>query len=273
VLFGALVGGLLAAAVGALIALVAVRISGLLLTLLTLAFAIFADQFLFQYSWSGGGINGVVVPRPQVGPFDFSSDRAFFVLALIVLVICVGIVALVQRGTTGRYLAAVRGSEAGAASLGISLLRSRVTVFALSAGIAGVGGTMFGSLYHSVSSFSFSYVYSLAFVVVVVTTGARRIEGALQAGMAYAIITLLLTYAPQRFSGITPILFAFGAMTYAAHPEGIVEYQKTRWLGRVSRLLAAYDARRGRAELLAPALDGVPQPLPAGKAAEVSGGG
>jgi branched-chain amino acid transport system permease protein len=273
VLVGAVVGGVMAAVAGALIALVAVRISGLLLTLLTLAFAIFADQFLFQYSWSGGGLSGVTVPRPQLGPLNFSSDRSFLVLALVVLVVCVGVVALVQRGTTGRYLAAVRGSEAGAASLGVNLLRSRVTVFALSAGIAGVGGTMFGSLYHSVSASSFSYLYSLAFVVVVVTTGARRIEGALQAGMAYAIITLLLTYAPQRFGGITPILFAVGAMTYAAHQEGIVEYQKTKWLGRVSRLLAAYDARRGRTGAPALSVGGAPPSLDAGRAAEVGGRG
>jgi branched-chain amino acid transport system permease protein len=245
VILGAVVGGLMAAAAGALLALLAVRISGLALTLLTLAFALFADQFLFQYSWSGGGLNGVVVPRPQLGPIDFSSDRSFLVLALVVLMGCIGLVLLVQRGTTGRFLAAMRGSETGAASLGINLVRARVTVFAMSAGIAGVGGALYGSLYHSVSSDNFLYEYSLAFVVVVITTGSRRVEGAVQAGMAYAVITFLLTYAPTRFGGITPVLFAVGAMTYAAHPEGMVEYQKRKWLDRVSRLLAALDARRG----------------------------
>ncbi len=245
VLVGAVVGGLIAAGAGAFLALLAMRISGLLLTLLTLAFALFADQFLFQYTWSGGGLSGVVVPRPVIGPIDFGSDRSFMMLALVVLMLCAGLVLLVQRGTTGRYLAAMRGSETGAASLGINLLRARATVFAMSAGLAGVGGAMFGSLYHSVSAPSFDYVYSLAFVVVVVSTGARRVEGAIQAGMAYALIALALTYAPSRLDGIEPVLFALGAMTYAAHPEGIVEYQKRKWLARVSRLLAAADARRG----------------------------
>jgi ABC-type branched-subunit amino acid transport system permease subunit len=245
VLVGAAVGACMAAAAGAVIALVAVRISGLLLTLLTLAFALFADQFLFQYSWSGGGVSGVVVPRPVLGPVDFGADRSFLLLLLAVLLACIGLVMLVQRGTTGRYLAAMRGSEAGAASLGVNLLRARTTVFAMSAGLAGLGGALFGSLYHTVSSTSFNYVYSLAFVVVVVTTGARRIEGAVQAGMAFALIALALTYVPSRFGGIEPVLFAVGAMTYAAHPEGIVEYQKRKWLGRVSRLLERLDDRRG----------------------------
>ncbi len=265
VLVGAVVGGLMAAAAGALLALLAMRISGLTLTLLTLAFALFADQFLFQYSWSGGGLTGVVVPRPVLGPVNFTSDRSFLMLALVVLVLCMGLVLLVQRGTTGRFLAAMRGSEVGAGSVGINLLRARVTVFAMSAGIAGLGGAMFGSLYHNVSSDSFVYEYSLAFVVVVITTGSRRVEGAVQAGMSYAIITFLLTYAPTRFEGITPVLFAIGAMTYAAHPEGIVEYQKRRWLQRVSRLLEHLDARRGT--------PGAAVPLAGGKAAGVSGRG
>ena len=245
VLAGALAGAVMAAVVGTLIALFAVRVSGLLVTLVTLAFALFADQFLFQYTWSGGGLTGVVVPRPTLGPVDFGSDRSFLLLALVVLVACMGLVILVQRGTTGRYLSAMRGSPTAAASLGINLTRARVTVFAMSAGIAGLGGALYGSLYHTVSAGSFNYVYSLAFVVVVITTGARRVEGAVQAGMAFAVIALILTYVPQRFAGIEPILFAFGAFTYASHQEGIVEYQKAKWLGRVSRLLAAWDQRRG----------------------------
>ena len=246
VVLGALVGAVMAAMAGALLAVLAVRISGLTLTLLTLAFALFADQFLFQYSWSGGGLNGVKVPRPVIGPVNFSSDRSFLLLALVVLVVCMGVVLLVQRGTTGRYLAALRGSETGAASLGINPLRARVTVFALSAAIAGIGGAMFGTLYSPVSSDNFVYEYSLAFVVVVITTGSRRVEGAVQAGMAYAVVQFLLTYAPARFEGLTPVLFAIGAVTYAAHPEGIVEYQKRKWLERVSRLLASYDNHRRR---------------------------
>ena len=84
-------------------------------------------------------------------------------------------------------------------------------------------------------------------MVVVITTGSRTVEGAVQAGMAYAIIALVLAlYLPTRLSGIEPILFAFGAMTYASHPEGIVEYQKSRWLARVGRLLQAHDERRAR---------------------------
>jgi len=247
VLLGAVVGGLIAAVIGTVVAVVAVRVSGLLLALVTLAFAIFADQSLFQYSWTGGGLTGVTVPRPILGSINFGSDRAFLVLCFVALVLCSVLVLLVQRGTVGRYLAAMRGSPVAAASMGINLRTARLTVFAMSAGIAGFGGTLFASVLQHVSADQFTYEYSLVFVVVVITTGSRTIEGAIQAGMGFSVILLLLTlYLPTRFTGIEPILFAFGAMTYAAHPEGIVEYQKSRWMVRVSKLFNAYDERRAR---------------------------
>jgi branched-chain amino acid transport system permease protein len=252
VLLGALIGGVFAAFVGVLIALPALRLSGLPLTLITLAFAIFADQVLFQYSWSGGGDTGVNVPRPSaIGPWSFavgnpSGDKHYLILLMVILALCMGIVALVQRGSVGRYLAAMRGSQVGAASVGISLTRAKVTVFALSAGIAGLGGALYASVQTSVGSQDFSYVLSLAYVVAVITTGATTVEGAVQAGVGLAVITQVLTYLPHRLGGIQFILFAFGTVTYAAHPEGVLEYQKTKWMNRMAKLFAAYDERHGR---------------------------
>jgi len=247
VLLGAVVGGLLAAVVGTVVAIIAIRVSGLLLALVTLAFALFCDQLLFQYSWSGGGLTGVTVPRPVVGSVNFGSDRAFLFLLVVLLAVCMVLVLLVQRGTVGRYLAAMRGSPTAAASLGISLRTVRLTVFAMSAGIAGFGGALYASTVNSVSQQTFPYEYSLVFLVAVITLGPRTVEGAVQAGMGYALGLFALTYLPSRFQGLQPVLFAFGSVTFAAHPEGILEYQKTRWMRRVNRLFAAYDQRRGKA--------------------------
>ncbi|MHB1503108.1 MAG: ABC transporter permease [Acidimicrobiales bacterium] len=246
VLLGAVVGAVLAAVVGVVLALLVIRVSGLLLTLVTLAFALFADNVLFQFSWTGGGVAGLVVPRPAMGSVNFNNDRAFVMLALVVLALCMGVVVLIQRGTVGRYLAAMRGSPTAAASLGINLSWSKVTVFALSAGMAGLGGALYGSIEGPISSTDFNYVLSLVWVVVVITTGAQTVEGAVQAGMAFAVFAQVLTYLPQRVAGIEFIMFAVGALTYAAHPEGIVEYQRSIWMARVGRWLEAWDERRSR---------------------------
>ena len=59
----------------------------------------------------------------------------------------------------------------------------------------------------------------------------------MQAAIGYFVLTHVLTvYAPPRFSTLTVALFAFGALTYAAHPEGVLEYQKRRSTQRFERL-------------------------------------
>ena len=233
VLVGIVVGGAVAALVGAVVALPALRLGGLALALATLAFGLLADNVAFQYSWSGNGDSGVNIPRPEIGSVSFTSGKAFFVLAFVVLAICAAIVYAIRRGTTGRELAAIRGSELASVSIGMNLAKLKIVVFALAAALAGVGGALYGSLQGTVSPNDFNSFLSLVFMVVVVTTGVYTVEGAIEAGMTYVILYQLLDYLPSQWRDLFPILFGIGAITYALHPEGVVEWQKRRLIERV----------------------------------------
>jgi ABC-type branched-subunit amino acid transport system permease subunit len=214
--------------VGAVVALPALRLGGLALALATLAFGLLADNVGFQFSWSGNGDSGVNIPRPQLGSLSFASGKVFFVLAFAILAVSSAVVSAIRRGTTGRELAAMRGSELAAAAIGTNLAKLKVTVFAVAAALAGVGGALYGSLQGTVSPGDFNSLLSLVFMVVVVTTGVYTVEGAIEAGMAYVILYQLLDYLPSQWRNLFPILFGVGAVTYALHPEGIVEWQKRR---------------------------------------------
>jgi branched-chain amino acid transport system permease protein len=159
---------------------------------------------------------------------SFASGKAFFVLASAILALSSAVVFAIRRGTTGRELAAMRGSELAAASIGTNLAKLKITVFAVAAALAGVGGALYGSLQGTVSPGDFNSLLSLVFMVVVVTTGVYTVEGAIEAGMAYVILYQLLDYLPSQWRNLFPILFGAGAVTYALHPEGILEWQKRR---------------------------------------------
>ncbi|HLW46096.1 MAG TPA: hypothetical protein VKR78_07745, partial [Acidimicrobiales bacterium] len=166
------------------------------------------------------------------------DGHAYFLLVLLVLAVCAGGVALVKRGTEGRLLGAMRGSEVGAASVGVNIPWQRVLAFALSGALAGVGGTLLAIEQTVIAPGEFNYQLSLAFVVIVVTTGVGTVEGAIQAGIGLVVLQQLLQYAPGRLQGLTFVLFALASLTYAAHPEGIVELEKRRWTERAERVLA-----------------------------------
>jgi ABC-type branched-subunit amino acid transport system permease subunit len=229
-------GGVVAAACGAVVALPALRLAGLYLALATLAFAIMADEFLFPLHGFGGGEAGVGVPRPVVGPINFSADRSFFLLCFGILVVVSFVVILVRKGTIGTYLAALRGSEVAAAGIGISLARAKITVFALSAGVAGVGGSLLASQVQHADAESFVYEYSLVFIVLVLTTGARTVEGAINAAVAYVAIPVILSHF-GKLSVLEFALFGFGTINYVKHPEGILEFQKRNSIERITRLM------------------------------------
>jgi branched-subunit amino acid ABC-type transport system permease component len=264
-------GALLAAVVGGLLAIPALRLGGIYLALATLAFAFMFDAVLEPLDWvSGGRVLPIRIDRPSVGSVDFANNHAFFLVALGILGLVGVLVILVRNGTTGRYLDALRGSETAASSIGINPARARVIAFALSAGIAGLGGGLLAISETGVNyTANFTPIFGLFLLVIVVTIGARTVEGAIQAGLALAFFPEIL-----KALGISPsydlILFGLGAITFAKHPEGILEFQKRQSLQFVQRLVTR---RR-------PPVDGegggervAPQPAPAAAVAAQGGDG
>ncbi len=256
VLVAAPIAAVIAAAVGAVLSLPVLRLGGIWTAVATLAFAFFFDAVAIKFSWVGGGntslMQGTRVPRPVLGPWDFADDRAFLVLAVVVFIIVSIVVVQIRGGTIGRTLRAIRGSEVAAQSIGISPARARVVAFAVSAAIAALGGALLSIHQKNVNYGSnFTPVSSLFWLVLVVSLGARTIEGAALAGAAFSIFDPLILRgtifgwilrSPKRVPGFFPIspkwrliLFGLGTLQFARHPEGAVEF----WRGRTSRWLAA----------------------------------
>ena len=219
---------LLAAAVAVVLALLSLRLQGLGLALMTLAAALLFDTTFFNETSITGGAQGVSIQAKWLGTHAFFNfdGHAMFLLSLGVLIVAVVVVLLVRKGTVGRNLAAMRGSETATAGLGVNPTWQRIVVFALSGAIAGVGGLLHSLEQQVVSPTDWNADISLVLVVLVVTTSVTTVEGAIQAGIGFFVTEqILTTVLPARIGGssLTVVLFAFGALTYAPHPEGVLE--------------------------------------------------
>jgi branched-chain amino acid transport system permease protein len=240
-LIGALVGAVLAAAVAVVLALLSLRLRGLGLALMTLAAALAFDATFFNETSISGGQEGVSIKAKWLGTTEFFNFNGhdMFLLSLGVLIVAVIVVLMVRKGTVGRNLAAMRGSETATAGLGVNPSWQRIMVFALSGAIAGVGGLLHSMVPQVVSPTDWNAEISLVLVVLVVTTSVTTVEGAIQAGIGFFVTEqILTTVLPARIgaSSLTVVLFAFGALTYAAHPEGVLEYQKRKSTLRFEKL-------------------------------------
>lgn len=240
VIGAALLGGLIAAVVAAGLSLPMRRLSGIWVAIATLAFAYFFDAVMVKMSWVGGASTQATrVPRPVLGPWDFEDDKAFLVLSLVVLVLTTLGVVLFMRGTTGRKLRALRGSEVASQAVGISPGRNLLLAFAVSGFVAGLGGAMMAIHQENVNYGSnFSPFVALFWLVLVVTFAAREPAGAIAAAVVFALFTKtflegdLFTWILRGEANLPSffplaadwrfILFGLGAVQYARNPEGLL---------------------------------------------------
>ena len=203
-LLGGLVGAAAAALVAVVLAFASVRLRGLGLALMTIAAALVFDNVVFAEVDTVHGQPINVTPTRWVsasstrtaGP---SSSWPWWCWPC-ASSWCCGCGA----GSIGRFLGAMQGSSTAASGIGVNLTWMHVLVFGLSGAVAGIGGTLLSINQQAVNPNTFSWEFSLVFVVVVVTTGVNTPEGAIQAGFGYVVLQQLLTYVPGRLGRQQP---------------------------------------------------------------------
>ncbi len=142
----ALVAGVVATVpLGALFAIPAVRSRGINLAIATLGLGTALELMVFQNGRFVGGFRGTNLGRPTLFGLQIDAVRTpgrYATVCLVFFVLVALVVSNIRRGRSGRRLLAVRTNERAAAALGISVPGVKVYAFALSAGIAAVGGCL-----------------------------------------------------------------------------------------------------------------------------------
>ena len=218
-------------AVGALIALPAIRLGGLYFALATAAFAVVLDQWVFTLSdfdvgpWTIKifGSGSVVMERIDVPGTDWTSTGAGL---LIVLSVCFAVLYLVvvavRRSVFGQRLLAMKDSPAAAATLGMNLTATKFGVFTLSAAMAGVGGALYGGTLGSVSPTRFTFFESLPLTLLAVVGGIGSAAGALVAGILLGGLPIVIDQWPS-LSNIEKILPGTMGIALGRNPNGVVQ--------------------------------------------------
>ncbi|MFD3870485.1 ATP-binding cassette domain-containing protein [Streptomyces sp. NPDC058623] len=214
------VGTCVAALLGALVALPALRLGGRSLALATLALAFLADQVLFQLRWLRNGDSGWSVPRPVIGPLDLSDDRAFGVALVVLVAVVAAALGALRDSPSGRAMLAVRSAPAAAMASGVSVLRTKLTLFMLSAGLAGFGGVLYASYNTRITATDFTAMTGLVWLAVVVAAGVRRPQYAVVAGLVFAVAPRVLSDWVTESAHLPVILFGLAGLALANDPDG-----------------------------------------------------
>ncbi|HWO94734.1 MAG TPA: ABC transporter permease, partial [Dehalococcoidia bacterium] len=216
-------GGVAAVPFGIVVAGLAVRLEGLYLALATLAFALLMDNLVFPIERFSQHASGVAMDRPAIGGYAFDTDVRYYYLLLAIFGALALFITSLRRSTTGLLWGALRSAETAAATLGYSIVRSKLTAFALSAFIAGLGGSLLAGYTLRAHPPSFNALIGLTWLAVVVMWGVRGSMGAMAAGLMFMVLPQLATdYLPDELHQMPPLFFGLGAIALAREPRGIV---------------------------------------------------
>ena len=237
---GLLVAVLAGAAVGAVVALPALRLRGLELALSTLAFGQLA-YYLFFLQDSVMGRSDLVVPRLHLPGLSLSNNRTNLVVMTAVFALLAAGVLAVRRGPFGRLLNATKDSQAACATLGLNLRFTKIALFSSATALATFGGALYGSTQHTVTSDNFQYIQSLFIVLIVYIWGVSTPGAALAGALSLALAPQIAVHLPTRFTAVTYFMTGFGALGLVLRPEGIIASTGERF-----REMFARFSRAGR---------------------------
>lgn len=252
-LYGLIIATLVAALVGALVALPVLRLTGLYLALATLAFAVIMEKVVFKSPSIGFGSGGALeAERLSILGFQFSSTGAYvFLMVGFMVLIGMGVL-IVRRGVIGRMLIAMRDSPAACGTLGLDMRWFRVGLFAASAGIAGLAGALLAGLRQLVGEADFIFFNSLPLLLLAVVFGITSVTGAVLGGIGLMLLPVLqaetvsVLGSDVKLGGLMFMIIGVGAVLAGRDPNGLSSY-----LFKLGRFLD----RRIRARVIA----GLPQ--------------
>jgi branched-chain amino acid transport system permease protein len=224
-LLAAPAGAMAACLIGTVLALPALRLSGVYLAIASLAFAQ-ASVWVFNH-WDSVtyGAAGFSIPPVDFSPLPLRSEMGMYYLSWITAALLLAFAWNLSRSGIGRALVAMRDNDVSAQMLGVNLLRYKAMAFALSGLYAGVAGALYTGLLNFVSPESFGLFEIVVIKAMIVVGGLGSIAGSVVG--AALLVTLL-----EAVRGVPSAQeFAFGLLLLGfvlVQPQGIAGFLRHR---------------------------------------------
>ena len=196
------------------------RLKGYYLAMVTAAIGVIAETCFSNVTSLTGGYTGITgIPFIDIPGLDLSSQKTFYYVIVFLCALTLMTVRLLATGEYGRILRAMRESETVSSAYGIPIGHAKAQIFALSAGLAALGGCLFAQYMQYISPDNFTGVFSIQLFLGAVIGGLVSVWGAV-IGAAYVVMLpeLASSYSnwETAITGILTVLILIFA------PRGIV---------------------------------------------------
>ena len=192
-----LASAMISAVLSMALALPALRVRGEYFVAASLGLQVIGVTIFSEWKSVTGGLGGMIgIPRPNLFGYVFNNDTAFLALALVILLLVLGITALLVRGSFGRSLMAIRDSESAAQTYGKHVNAVKTLSVAVSAGLAGVAGSLYAFYMSFINPESFMLEMSILLMAMVIIGGTGTLFGPIVGAALLMSLPAALTYLP-----------------------------------------------------------------------------
>ena len=212
--------GLVAAVVGIMLGIPALKLSGHYLAMCTIGFGIIVQMILQNWTAFTHGAQGIGgIPGISLGPLALTNPTQYYYFTLVFACLAVLLSWTIEHSNLGRSFKAVREDEIAASTSGINLTFTKVFSFALSALFAGFAGSLYAHMSSYISPDTFSFDQSIIFFTMVLVGGAGTVWGPIVGAVLLTFIPEMLRFLEEYYMA----LFGIGiCLAMLFMPQGIV---------------------------------------------------
>ena len=187
-----ILSGLLAAVLGLIVGLPALRLSGHYLAMATMGFGFVMEEIFLHWESLTKGALGITVPKVSIGPIRFVTGTSKYYLILILVFIMIFLAKNILNSKTGRAFIAIRDHEIAAQTMGINLAWYKTISFVISAFYAGIAGSLYAILFSYINAESFHLMVSVLYLEMVIVGGIASILGSILGAIFLTVLPEIL---------------------------------------------------------------------------------
>jgi branched-chain amino acid transport system permease protein len=208
-----LAGALLAAALGWVIGLLALRMRDIYLALATFAFGEAMQWVFLNWEQVTNGSNGLQMKPAALGGLRLMNDLQAYPFVVAIAALMLWLTVALSRSRLGSSFRAVRESDVAAIAMGVNTRAVKVTAFVLSAAFAGVAGGMYTLFTSFIHPESLGFQTTILILTMVVVGGLGSVRGAVAGAIVFGLASELLRQAPSYqeiiYGGILMLFMMF----------------------------------------------------------------
>jgi branched-chain amino acid transport system permease protein len=224
-----LAAGILAGAVGLVVGLPALRLSGMYLAIATLAAAFIVNEIIVRWESVTNGASGLNLGKISIAGVVADSEAKFYAIVLAVALAAMLAVRNIVRAPLGLAMMAIRDSETAAQSMGVPLMRVKLTAFAMSALLTGFAGALYAHKIQYIDPDQFTILVSIEFLVVIFIGGIGSMHGIVFGAVFIIALPQLVSVAKDLLppviaqqSGLQAAVYAVVLLAFIlAEPTGL----------------------------------------------------